>query len=291
VLLALIWGYNWVGMKVGVKYSDPFTFAAMRNFFGGLALLAVVAVRRGSLLPKPFWLTAVFGIFQTSLSGLSIWALYLGSAGKTSVLTYTMPFWLLLLAWPILGERIRGAQWITVALSLAGLILVLTPWRMHGLAAGLLAVAGGLSWAVASVLLKIIRKRHQVEILTFTAWQGLFGSVPLIVAAFLTATHWPTWNGAFVAALLFNVFVASAFAWLLWMYILHSLPAGVAGISSLAIPVVGVLAAWIQLREQPSALEAVGIGLIVAALAVLTARGLVNSRAAARTISKAEPEV
>ena len=223
-LLALIWGYNWVAMKIGVKYSDPFTFAALRNFLGALAVLALVAVRRGSLWPKPFWLTALFGIFQTSLSGLPIWALYLGSAGKTSVLNYTMPFWLLLIAWPVLGERIRGAQWVTVVLSLAGLILVLTPWRMHGLAAGLLAVAGGLSWAVASVLFKIIRKRHDVEILTFTAWQGLFGSVPLIIAAFATATRGPTWSSSFIAVLVFNFLVASAFAWLLWLYVLHCLP-------------------------------------------------------------------
>ena len=130
-----------------------------------------------------------------------MWALYIGSAGKTSVLTYTMPFWLLLIAWPVLGERIRGTQWVAVVLALAGLLFVLDPWGLHGLAAGLLAVAGGLSWAIASVLFKIIRRRHQVEILSFTAWQGLLGSIPLIVAAFATATHGPTWNGASCAAL------------------------------------------------------------------------------------------
>jgi drug/metabolite transporter (DMT)-like permease len=279
-LLALIWGYNWVVMKVGVRYSDPFTFAALRNFLGGIALLVLVAVRGGSLRPKPFWPIALFGIFQTSLSGLSVWALYIGSAGKTSVLTYTMPFWLLLIAWPALGERIRGAQWVAVVLALAGLLFVLDPWGLHGLEAGLLAIAGGLSWAIASVLFKFIRKRHQVAILSFTAWQGLLGSIPLIVGAFATATHGPTWNPSFVAALVFNFLVASAFAWLLWLYILHSLPAGIAGISSLAIPVVGVLAAWIQLGEQPGTLEAIGMGLIVAALAILTARGLRNSHKA-----------
>ena len=272
--LALVWGYNWVVMKVGVRYSDPFTFSALRNFLGAVALFVLVALRGGPLRPKPFWPIALFGLFQTSLSGLSVWALYIGSAGKTSVLTYTMPFWLLLFAWPVLGERIRGTQWIAVVLALAGLLFVLDPWGLHGLKAGLLAIAGGLAWAIASMLFKLIRRRHQVEILSFTAWQGLLGSLPLIVAAFATATHWPTWNPSFVAALVYNVIVASAFAWLLWLYILHSLPAGTAGISSLAIPVVGVLSAWIQLGERPGTLEAVGMGLIVAALAVLTARGL-----------------
>jgi len=65
---------------------------------------------------------------------------------------------------------------------------------------------------------------------------------------------------------------------LLWLYILNSLPAGTAGVNSLAIPVVGVLSAWIQLGERPGALEAVGMALIVAGLAVLTAWGFRRSR-------------
>jgi drug/metabolite transporter (DMT)-like permease len=289
-MLALIWGYNWAVMKVGVRYTDPFTFSALRNFFGALALFAVVAVRRGRLRPpSPIWLTAVFGLFQTSLSGLSVWALYFGSAGKTSVLSYTMPFWLLLIAWPVLGERIRGSQWAVVALALGGLVFVLEPWRLRGLSAGLLAVAGGLTWAIASVLFKIIRRRHPVELLSFTAWQALFGSIPLIVAAVLTAKTAPMWSGTLVAVLVYNVFVASAVAWVLWLYVLHNLPAGTAGISSLAIPVVGVVAAWIQLGERPGPFEAVGMALIVAALAVLTARGLRAGREPSRVKPPARP--
>ena len=51
-------------------------------------------------------------------------ALHDAGAGKVSVLTYTMPFWLLLLAWSFLGERLRGVQWLAVVLSFAGLVLV-----------------------------------------------------------------------------------------------------------------------------------------------------------------------
>jgi drug/metabolite transporter (DMT)-like permease len=207
-----------------------------------------------------------------------VWALYVGSAGKTSVLVYTMPFWLLLIAWPVLGERIRGAQWVAVVLALTGLVFVLDPWGLQGLSASILAVAAGLTWAMASVLFKIIRKRHEVDLLSFTAWQALLGSIPLIVVALLTAPEGPTWNANFVAALLYNVVAASALAWLLWLYVLHTLSTGTAGISSLAVPVVGVIAAWVQLGERPGALEAVGMGLIVAALAILTARELRSSK-------------
>ena len=278
VLLAFIWGYNWVVMKVGVRYADPFTFAALRNFLGAVALFVVVVLRGGSLRPKALGWTVLFGLFQTSLSGLAVWALYVGSAGRTSVLTYTMPFWVVLIAWPVLGERVRGIQWAAVLLALAGLSLVLGPWHLRGWVASVLAVGGGFSWAIATVLFKIIRKRHDVELISFTAWQTLLGSIPLIVVALCVDPTGPTWNASFVAALLYNVIIASAFAYVVWLYVLQSLSAGTAGISSLAIPVVGVVSAWIQLGERPGALEAVGMGLILVALAVLTARGLLAGR-------------
>jgi drug/metabolite transporter (DMT)-like permease len=281
-LLALIWGYNWVIMKVAVGYADPFLFAALRNVLAALTLFAIVGLRHHRLGPSVPWSwTALFGLFQTSGSGLSILALYVGSAGKTSVLTYTMPFWLLLIAWPVLNERIQGIQWVVVGLALAGLIFVLQPWNLRGLTAGLLAVAGGLCWAIASVLFKVIRRRYEVDLLPFTAWQTMLGSIPLILAAVFTTTAAPVWNATFIVALAYNVFIASVTCILVWCYVLHSLPAGTAGISSLAIPVVGVLAAWAQLGEQPGALEAIGMGLIVAALAILTARGLRAGRGTA----------
>jgi drug/metabolite transporter (DMT)-like permease len=280
-LLAVVWGYNWVVMKVALEYCDPFLFSAIRIVLVGLVLLAFVALRRGSLGPSVPWrLTAAFALFQTSAAGLSVWALYIGSAGKTSVLTYTMPFWLLMMAWPVLNERIQGLQWLVVGLALAGLILVLEPWNLSGLAAGLLAVAGGICWAIASVMFKVIRRHHEVDLLPFTGWQTLIGSIPLIIAAAFTADQAPTWNASLVTALVYNILLAGVVCFVAWIYVLKSLRAGTAGLSSLAIPVVGVLAAWVQLGERPGTLEAVGMGLIVAALAVLTFNGLRSGREA-----------
>jgi len=278
-LLALIWGYNWVVMKVGTRYADPFTFAALRTFIGAIFMFALLAALRRPLRPKAFRLTAIFGLLQTGgFVGLSMWALQSGGAGKTSILAYTMPFWLLLIAWPVLGEQVRGLQWASVALALAGLVFVLGPWNLRGLFSSLLALGGGFVWAMGSAVVKILRKRHDVDMLSLIAWQGLIGSVPLIVVALVTAKAGPTWSGSFIAALIFNVVPANALTWVLWLYILHTLPIGTAGISSLAVPVVGVLSAWIQLGERPGILEAVGMGLIVAALAILTARELRSSR-------------
>jgi drug/metabolite transporter (DMT)-like permease len=286
--LALIWGYNWVVMKVGIHYSQPFTFAALRAALGAAVLFPMIVILRRPLRPPAPLFTIALGVLQTTaFVGLTMWALQSGSAGRTSVLVYTMPFWVLLMAWPVLSEKIRGAQWLAVGLALAGLIFILRPWHLAGtLSSSFLALAAGFCWGASAVLVKLMQRRHTVDLLSFTAWQMLIGAIPLIIVALLTFEAPPVWSGSFIAALAFNVLPANALAWILWLYALRTLPAGTAGIGSLAIPVVGVLSAWIQLGERPNSLEAVGMLLIICALALLTAREVLLGRRAAALRSR-----
>jgi drug/metabolite transporter (DMT)-like permease len=278
-LLALIWGYNWVVMKIGLGYAQPFAFSALRTFLGALSLFLLLIVLRRSLRPQAVGFTIVIGLLQTTaFVGLLMWALQSGGAGKTSVLTYTMPFWLLLLAWVFLGERLRGTQWLAVGLALTGLLLVLSPWRLQGAFSSVLALAGAASWAASAVVVKTLQKRQDVDLLSLTTWQMLFGSLPLILIALLTAHGGPEWSATFVWALAYNVVLGNALAWLLWLFALRRLSAGAAGLGTLATPVIGVAAAWLQLGERPTAGEAAGMALIIAALAVLTTRGLLVGR-------------
>ncbi len=239
---------------------------------------------RRPLRPPPLLWTIAIGLLQTTgFVGLLMWALESGGAGKTAVLTYTMPFWLLLLAWAFLGERLRGVQWLAVALALCGLVLVLEPWQLQGGFSSALAVAGGFCWAASAVVVKRLQARHEVDILALTTWQMLFGSLPLVLIAALTWQGGPDWTSQFVAALVYNVILANALAWFLWLFGLRRLSAGGAGIATLLAPVIGVAAAWLQLGERPSAGEAAGMALIIGALAIVTARGLVAGRRAAST--------
>ena len=279
-LLALIWGYNWVVMKVGLEYAQPFTFSALRTSLGALGLFAVLVVMRRPLRPPPLGHTIVIGLLQTTgFVGLLMWALESSGAGRTSVLTYTMPFWLLLLAWAFLGERVRGVQWLAVALALAGLVLVIEPWHLRGAFGSALAVAAGFCWAASAVVVKRLQQRCDVDVLSLTTWQMLFGSLPLVLIAALTWQGGPEWTATFVWALAYNVVLANALAWFLWLFGLRRLSAGAAGIATLATPVIGVTAAWIQLGERPTAGEAAGMACIIGALAIVTVRGLVAGRA------------
>jgi drug/metabolite transporter (DMT)-like permease len=105
----------------------------------------------------------------------------------------------------------------------------------------------------------------------------LYGSIPIIAIAVFTTSRPIEWTGAFIAALVYNVIPATAIAWVLWLYVLQVLPTGVAGISTLATPVIGITSAALVLGERVTATEAVGIACILAALLVLMIQGLLLS--------------
>lgn len=272
MLLAIIWGYNWVVMKIAVRDAPPFDFAALRGFYGALSLFLVMLALRKPIKLEAVWGTLLFGILQSGGSiGLLTWALVSGGAGKTAVLTYTMTFWTALLAWLFLGETLRKQQWLGLGLALVGLVFILMPFSLTtGLMSKGLALLAGVCWAVASIIAKKINQRQPVDLLSFTAWQMLFGSVPLIAISWWVSDQPIHWTPSFIGALIYNILPGSAIAWLLWLFALKQLPAGIAGLGSLMTPVVGVLAASLQLGEIPTLMELVGMLTILVAIALTT---------------------
>ena len=270
-LLSLIWGYNWVVMKSALADAGALTFTALRSALGALGLFLIMLWQRKPLrLTRPT-ATLTLGVLQTALFvGLTMAALIHGGAGKTAVLVYTMPFWVLLLAWPLLGERLHGLQWPAVALACAGLVLVLAPWRPAGSPTSeMLAIAAGLAWALAALQAKHMGRSQRFDLLSLTAWQMALGSLPLVALTLVLPEPSIHWTPYFIGALLYNVVLGNALAWWLWLYVLQNLPAGVASLGTLAIPVIGVLAAWMQLGEQPGKIEIVGMALIGVGLGLL----------------------
>lgn len=287
VLLSLIWGYNWVVMKNVMRYADPFDFSAVRTLFGALALFGVLALRRQPLRPVALGSTLLLGLLQTTaFTALIQWALVSGGAGKTAVLVYAMPFWLLPMAWVFLGERVRGLQWVAVGLALVGLVFILDPSKPQGdLFSTTLALLGSVAWAASAIVLKRLRARTPVDLLSLTAWQMLLGSLVLCVIALWLPSEPPRLTPYFIAALVYNGLLATGLAWLMWVFILDRLPAGLAGLSSLAIPAVGVLSGWVELGERPSGAESFGMLCIAVALGLISAIALRGRQLQARAAS------
>lgn len=272
-LLTLLWGYNWVVMKSALQYAGVFQFIALRLSIGTICLFAIILLLRKPIKIGHVGTLVLLGLLQTSgFTGLLMWALVEGGAGKTAVLTYTMPFWVMLLAWPLLGEKLAGMQWLAATLSAMGILLILDPLHLGSdWFSMVLAVCSGISWALAVIVAKKLHQREPtLDLLTLTAWQMLFGSIPVFVVAFLVAAPPIQWTPYFIGAVAYNALLCNALAWLLWLYALQRLQAGVASMSSMLAPVIGVLAAWIQLHEVPNTAELMGMILIALSLVIIS---------------------
>lgn len=280
VALSIIWGYSWVTNKIGILYSSPFDFAAMRVVVGAVGMFILMLIQGRSIRFRHGGFNTLIGLLQTSVFFLlTSWAVLYAGAGKTSVLVFIMPFWTLLLARLFLGERIRGLQWIAVLLALAGLLMILAPWKFHGnLLSSAFAVIAGIIWAVTSILIKRYSKNHALDVFSMTAWQLVIGALPLIAVAWVVPAPPIQWTWQLIACLLFSGFGATALAWVVWMHILEVLPAGTASMSTLAIPAIAVIGAALQLGEYPAANEIQGMLLIAAALALLSFLGVRQHR-------------
>jgi drug/metabolite transporter (DMT)-like permease len=274
VVLSAIWSYNWIVMKQVLRYSGPFDFAAWRYALGTVVLFASLRLRGVSLRPPPLAPVVLIGLAQTmGFKALVQWALVDGGAGKTALFAYTMPFWAMPIAWLVLHERPSRGQLASLAVALAGLVLVIAPWDgLDELGSAGLAIGGGVCWAIGMVLTKREFARGGIGLLSLTAWQMLAGTIGLVAIAAFTDERPLEWNGYFLAALAYNAVLSSGLAWLLWSYIVERLPTAVAGLSSLVVPILGVLLAWMLLGEAPSLPEAAGIVLIGAALIAVTLR-------------------
>jgi len=272
VLLTLVWSYNWIVMKQVLASAGPFHFAALRAVLATGVLFAVMALRREALVPPPLLPVVLLGLTQTTgFQGLVQWALVDGAAGKTALLAYTMPFWVVLLAWVALSEKPTRVQWLCIAIAALGLVMILEPWAgTGGLRSTLLALCSGLCWASSVILSKRLSGRMAISPLRLTAWQMLMGAIGLIVLAACVDERPIAWTPFFIAGLTYNAVLASGLAWVLWATVVQRLPTTVAGITSLAVPLLGVLLAWWILGERPDAAETGGIALIAAALVGIT---------------------
>lgn len=279
-VLSLTWGYTWVLAKQGLVYAPPFAFAAERCVGGALSLLLAL-----KLMGRPIRLIApgpTLGIALTQVAGFMVfqtWALVEGGPGKTAVLIFTMPIWTLLMAWPILGERVRGKQWLAALSTLTGLIMIIEPWDNHSsLFSKFLGLVAAICWATGTILIKRLRGREQVDLLSLTTWQMLLGAIPLVILAWIVPERPTEWTLPFIGILGFMSVASTALCWWLWIYILDRVPAWEASLSVLGTPVVAIFSSRLMVGEEFKTLEIGGMLLIGSGLALLSLLGWAASR-------------
>jgi drug/metabolite transporter (DMT)-like permease len=280
IVTVVTWAGSWIAMKMIVPYIGPFDFVVLRYVCGG-AVLLVVALALGRPLAMPSWrYTILVGLTQTAaFQGLVQTALVHGGVGKTSLMAYTMPFWVVLFSWLLLGDKPGPRHWYGIALAAVGLLCVMQPWRPIGDGASIvLALSSGLCWGLGTVLAKKGFNRHQPDIIAFTGWQMFLGGAVMVPVALAVPQIHTVWNTELVLGMLYIILAASAAGWLLWLIVVRRVPASVAGLSGLGTPVIAALLAWLFFDERPAPVEALGMVLILCGL-IVVARAASRPRA------------
>ncbi len=125
--LCLIWGFNFVVMKTANQYFSPELFVTLRFILGAAILFAYASIRKLHLPKREFWIwIAITGALQISIGAaiVQICFNYL-SAGLVSVLNYTMPLWVIILARIFLGESLMKKKIIGIVTSILGVAILM----------------------------------------------------------------------------------------------------------------------------------------------------------------------
>jgi drug/metabolite transporter (DMT)-like permease len=270
-VLTLVWGTNWPLFAYAVREVSVWSFRAVAVIVAGLVLLAVARARGQSLViarrhRMRVCLASFFYLVLWNIA--STYSAVLIPSGQSAVLGFTMPLWSALISWAVLGERLGGRMLLAVALGAAAVTLLMVPsfaayaQAPLGMALGLLA---GIGWAIGTLILK--RGKVDVPATVLTGWQLLIAAVPTVIGAFVLGDgHWfvPSWQS--IAVIAYIALVPMAIGNACWFAIVGMLPASVAGLSSVMVPVVAMISGAAIHGEPLGAVQVLAIACCATAL-------------------------
>ena len=274
---ACSWGASWPQTKFLLGELPPFTMRAFCGTCGCVFAIAVALARRERLMPpRSQWSRlflfamlnyGVFIVFSTKAQ------VYL-PASEAIVLTYTLPIWASLLAWPLLAERPSWSQALALVLAIGGVALLVgvgsveAQWEQFP--GVLMALMGAVLFGLGTVLAK--RAPLALPPATSVAWQVGLGTAVLGALAVFETPDWTRVTPAGWACVTYVATIPMTVAYLAWFRALRLVPASVAATTVLVSPVVGVLGGTLVLGETLGPRQVVALGLTLAGVA-LAARG------------------
>lgn len=284
VLLGLVWGLNWPAVKVSLSGVSPWTLRTIGLGAAACTVFLLALVRRRSLLipaGRDRFHVITTGILNIAMFNILLTFAQLGAAtSRVAIITYSMPLWATLIARLALGERIDIMRGAGLLLGASGLAILIAPLLHGGLPSGILyALAAALTWATGTVYTKWAR--IAAEPLAIAAWQLLIGATVALAGllSFEGIPHLGHLQTPVILALGYHIFFGMALGYILWFEIIVRLPAGVAALGTLLVPVVGVSGAILLLGEHPSISDIAGFALVFgAAICVLLPAGMLRRR-------------
>src|SRR5262245_3659170 len=222
------------------------------------------------ILKSPnLWLLSLVG--NTAYQLLFIVALSKTTAANSSLIIGCTPVFVALMAAALGHERIPPARWAGVALSAAGIYLVVgrgAGVNRESLQGGALMIAAVFCWSAASIISRPLLARE--EPFAITAWSMILGSMlyaPFAVSAVRQVQWSAVAPGAWLAIAFSGVF-ALCVSYVIWYTGIQRLGSTRTAIYSNMVPVAGLLVAWAGYGETIGSIRALGAVAIVAGVAL-----------------------
>ena len=277
IVLTLVWGTNWPLFPVAVREVSVWTFRGVSLVGAGLALLLLARMRGESLrIDREHWGT----VLAAALTYLVVWnvastyAAILIPSGQAAILGFTMPLWAALIAWVAMGQRPTARVLLALAIGGLGVLLLIANGMTAyakaplGFALGLLA---GVGWAVGTLILK--RRPVTASPLVLTGWQLLIAAVPIVGASIVLGSgDWFLPSPTTIVVIAYITIVPMALGNAAWFSIVGLLPANVAGLSSVMVPVVAMVSGAIVHQEPLGPIQWVSMVCCAAGVALALQR-------------------
>ncbi|HLG84933.1 MAG TPA: EamA family transporter [Bradyrhizobium sp.] len=267
----LLWGYQFVVIKVGVTEFPPLFFLSLR--FLAIALLLVPLVKRPTR--RQFGPVAAISIF---LGGLNFGLFYVGlglGSGSMSAVAYQLatPF-TVLLAWPLLAERPSLTTSAGVVLAFAGVVVLAAGPALSANALPLLLVVGAaFSFAVSNVLTK---RYGPFEPMMLMGWSSLL-TVPQVMAMSVLLEYGQLASLATAdergwLALAYTIFIGGIVGFGLWFWLIARCSMGRVAPFGLLLPVFALMSSVLFLGERMTPKLIVGGLLAISGVAITQVR-------------------
>jgi drug/metabolite transporter (DMT)-like permease len=277
-VFVLLWSSSFIAARVGLRHLTPLLFVTVRMVFAALVLLgAMLAVRRSwRPLAGGLWMhCAVAGVLTNSVILMTAhYAMVHVGAAPIALVQTLNPLLTALLAWPLLGERLRPVQWLGLLLGAAGVVLIVGLAAMHSSLElnGLLLTAGGVAGLSAGTLY-FGRFCRGVPILEGTTVQLIAAAAACVAATAVFEIPHADWTEGAVAAVAWNAGAVSLGGMALYYLMLARGTAARATANFYLVPGTAALLAWVLLGESLSALTLAGLAVSSVGCWMVSRRG------------------
>ena len=269
LLVIVVWGLNFVVIKVGLHGMPPMLMGALRFMLA--AFPAILFVRRPQVPLR--WMLAYGMTISLGQFAFLFYAMYVGMpAGLASLVLQSQAFFTLFFAALFLGERLRGSNLFGLLVAASGLVLIgLQGGQAMTLAGFALTIAAASMWALGNV---VTRKLGKVNLVGLVVWGSLIPPLPFLALSLwlegpeLIGHSLRTLGLDSLLVLAYLAFGATILGYGLWSRLLSRYPASQVAPFSLLVPVVGISSSALLLGERLGSLQMVGAALVMAGLLI-----------------------